>query len=122
MGDSARLCLFCLEKRTNRQKIFCVENLFSCECKVYCHPKCIKKWHNFCGDDLQCPICRRSISEDAEDYQENQIDIIERELIIIEVEIENRQKNIKKIMVFLFHCISFLFFYYYVNFTFLRSS
>jgi hypothetical protein len=114
MGDSARLCLFCFEKRTNRQKIFCVENLFGCECKVYCHSKCIKKWHYFCGDDLQCPICRRSIAEDDE------LEIIQAELIVIQVEINHRQENIKRIVLLLIQII--LFCYCWNSFTFQRSS
>lgn len=112
MGDSARLCLFCLEKRTNRQKIFCVENLFSCECKVYCHAKCIKKWNHFCGDDIQCAICRRSIEEnDEEEF---------RELVIIQVDIQERTECIKNILVVLIYLISVLVFCQY--FTYRLSS
>jgi len=114
MGESARLCLFCLEKRTNRQKIFCVENLFSCECKVYCHAKCIKKWHHFCGDDLQCPICRRSIIE------EDELEIIQAELIVIQVEINHHQDNIKRTIILLIQII--LFFYCWNSFTYRPPS
>ena len=127
MGDSARLCLFCLEKRTNRQKIFCVENLFSCECKVYCHAKCIKKWHRFCGDDLQCAICRRSI---VDDEQEELIEHIrerlreqfraERDVAVIQVDIQERTERIKNILVVLIYLISFLIFWQY--FTYRLSS
>jgi hypothetical protein len=100
MGDSARLCLFCLEKRTNRQKIFCVENLFGCECKVYCHAKCIKKWHHFCGDDLQCAICRNSIVEDD----------------VIQV-VDHRGEIIKNILVLLIRIILVFASWYYFPFT-----
>jgi len=138
MGDSARLCLFCLEKRTNRQKIFCVENLFSCECKVYCHAKCIKKWNHFCGDDLQCPICRRSIVEEHNQDEEEQLEIIreqirerlqeqfqaERELAVIQLEIDERIENTKKIIALLIHLVSFLVVWRYVHsiFTYLPPS
>jgi len=104
MSDSARLCLFCLEKRTNRQKIFCVENLFGCECRVYCHAKCIKQWHHFCGADLQCPICRRSIVED-----------------VIQV-IDHRREIIKNILILLIRIILVLGCWYYFPFTYRRSS
>lgn len=128
MGDSARLCLFCLEKRTNRQKIFCVENLFSCECKVYCHAKCIKKWNHFCGDDIQCAICRCSIIEenDEEEFREHIRERLreqfreERELVVIQVDIQERTERIKNILVVLIYLISVLVFCQY--FTYRLSS
>jgi hypothetical protein len=111
MGES-RLCLFCLEKRTHRQKIFCVENLFSCECRVYCHAKCIKKWHRFCGDDLQCPICRCSIHV-PEPVQHVH-------LVVIDLA-EYRRREFIKNMVFL-SVYMYCFLYVYIYFTYQRSS
>ena len=105
MGES-RLCLFCLEKRTHRQKIFCIENLFSCECRVYCHAKCIKKWHRFCGDDLQCPICRRSIHVPLQLVQ----------VVVIDLDTYRRREFIKN-MIFLFiYMYSFLHVFIYFTY------
>jgi hypothetical protein len=111
MGES-RLCLFCLEKRTNRQKIFCIENLFSCECRVYCHAKCIKKWHHFCGDDLQCPICRKSIHIPVP------VQLVQ--VVVIDLA-EYRHREIIKNMFFLFiYVYSFL--YAFIYFTYRLPS
>ena len=111
MGDSARLCLFCLEKRTNRQKIFCIENLFSCECRVYCHKKCIKQWHRFCGDDLQCPLCRKSLDVHIEVVQ----------VIVIDLVNYQRRELIKNIC-FLFMYLYFFLYAFIYYFTYHQPS
>ena len=113
MGES-RLCLFCLEKRTNRQKIFCIENLFSCECRIYCHAKCIKQWHRFCGDDLQCAICRKSI------YIPVPVPVQLVQVVVIDLA-EYRHREIIKNMFFLFiYVYSFL--YAFIYFTYRLPS
>lgn len=114
MGDSARLCLFCLEKRTNRQKIFCIENLFGCECKAYCHAKCMKKWHQYCGDDLQCPICRHSIFVENED--ENEVDVETIQFIVIYMNQDLRRELIKKVLrivIYIYLSLQFLLYFTY---------
>jgi hypothetical protein len=113
MGDSARLCLFCLEKRTNRQKIFCIENLFSCECRVYCHKKCIKQWHRFCGDDLQCPLCRKSLDVHVEVVQ-----VVE--VIVIDLVNYQRREFIKNVICLFIYMYSFL--YVLIYFTYHQPS
>jgi hypothetical protein len=70
----------------------------------------MKKWHQYCGDDLQCPICRHSI------FVENEVDVETIQFIVIHMNQDLRRELIKKVLrivIYIYLSLQFLLYFTY---------